>query len=46
MRGVCYAQLELKENACDDFNQAGELGFFEAYEIIKEYCKSNDKKKK
>ena len=27
-----------------DFNQAGELGFFEAYEIIQEYCKENNKK--
>jgi len=43
-RGICYAQEELKENACNDFYQAGELGFFEAYEIIQEYCKENNKK--
>jgi len=45
-RGICYAQVELKENACNDFYQAGELGFFEAYEVIKDYCKENNKQKK
>ena len=47
-RGICYANLDLKNNACEDFNKAGELGFFQAYEVIKEYCaeKENVKKKK
>jgi len=45
-RGICYAQVKLKENACNDFYQAGELGFFEAYEVIQEYCKGNNKQKK
>ena len=45
-RGICHAQVELKENACYDFNQAGELGFFEAYEIIQKYCEDNKKSKK
>jgi tetratricopeptide (TPR) repeat protein len=45
-RGICYAQLDLRDDACNDFNQAGELGFFEAYEIIKEYCRESEKEKK
>jgi tetratricopeptide (TPR) repeat protein len=44
-RGICYANIALKNNACDDFNQAGELGFFEAYEIIKKYCENEEEKK-
>jgi hypothetical protein len=40
----------MKGNACDDFNKAGELGMFEAYEVIKEYCEEQEppksKKKK
>ena len=43
-RGICYAQLELKENACNDFNQAGDLGFFKAYEVIQQYCEGDNKK--
>ena len=30
--------LELKVSACDDFQKAGELGLFEAYQVIKDYC--------
>jgi hypothetical protein len=36
----------MMNNACDDFVKAGELGFFEAYEIIKEYCQDKNNKKK
>ncbi|MBT8386076.1 MAG: tetratricopeptide repeat protein, partial [Ignavibacteria bacterium] len=42
-RGICYANIELKENACTDFIKAGDLGLFEAYEVIKEYCKKDEK---
>jgi hypothetical protein len=37
-RGICYANLDIKGNACDDFRKAGELGLFEAYQVIKNYC--------
>jgi tetratricopeptide (TPR) repeat protein len=45
-RGICYANINLKDNACDDLNHSGELGFFEAYEVINKYCKKEEKKKK
>ena len=45
-RGICYANVNLKDNACDDLNRAGELGFFEAYEIIRKFCIKDEKKKK
>jgi hypothetical protein len=35
----------MKANACEDFNKAGELGMFEAYEVIKEYCEEKEKPK-
>jgi hypothetical protein len=44
-RGICYANIEMKKNACDDFNRAGELGLFEAYHVIKEYCEEKEKPK-
>ena len=42
-RGICYASLELKVSACDDFKRAGELGLFEAYQVIKDYCEEKEK---
>ena len=45
-RGICYANINLKDNACDDLNRAGELGFFEAYEVIRIFCMKEEKKKK
>jgi len=45
-RGICYANINLKDNACDDLNRAGELGFFEAYEVIRKYCMKEEKKKR
>jgi tetratricopeptide (TPR) repeat protein len=45
-RGICYANINLKNNACEDLNRAGELGFFEAYEVIRKYCMREKKKKK
>ena len=35
----------MKGSACDDFKRAGELGIFEAYKIIKDYCEEKDKLK-
>jgi tetratricopeptide (TPR) repeat protein len=45
-RGICYANINLKNSACDDLNRAGELGFFEAYEVIRKFCMTEEKKKK
>ncbi|MCH8033450.1 MAG: tetratricopeptide repeat protein [Bacteroidetes bacterium] len=45
-RGICYANISLKDNACDDLNRAGELGFFEAYDVIRKFCLKEEKKKK
>lgn len=44
-RGISYANINLKDNACDDFDRAAELGFFEAYEVINKYCKKEEKEK-
>lgn len=44
-RGICYANINLKNNACDDLNRAGELGFFEAYEVIRKFCMKEKEKK-
>jgi hypothetical protein len=27
-----------KDNACDDYRHAADLGYLKMYEIIKEYC--------
>ena len=45
-RGICYANVNLKDNACEDLNRAGELGFFEAYEVIRKFCRKGERKKK
>jgi len=45
-RGICYANVNLKDNACEDLNRAGELGFFEAYEVIRKFCGKGERKKK
>ncbi len=37
--------LNIKVSACDDFKRAGELGLFEAYQVIKDYCEEKDKPK-
>jgi len=44
-RGICYANLNMKGNACDDFNKAGELGLFEAYQVVKDFCEEKEKPK-
>jgi len=43
-RGICYVNINLKVSACDDLNHAGELGFFEAYEVINKFCKKRTEK--
>jgi tetratricopeptide (TPR) repeat protein len=45
MRGSIYLKLEDRNNACSDFNRAGELGYFDAYEMINRYCIQTKKKK-
>ncbi len=45
MRGSIYLKLEDRNKACSDFNRAGELGFFDAYEMINKYCVKIKKKK-
>lgn len=46
LRGI--AEITLKENnkACEDFKKAGELGYFDAYEMIKKYCEPKKKTQK
>ena len=43
LRGVSQVMLDKKDLACLDFKKSGELGYFDAYEMIKKYC---DNKKK
>lgn len=37
-RGNCYLILGDKELACRNFSKSGELGYKEAYEMIRKYC--------
>lgn len=48
LRGVIEVTTEEYDKACKDFKKAGELGYFDAYEMIKKYCdkKYLQKKKK
>jgi len=48
LRGLSLLSLNEDKNACADFKRAGELGYFEAYEMIKKHCdpkKKNQNKK-
>lgn len=45
LRGTIYLKLEDKVKACNDFNRAGELGYYNAYEMINKYCVKSKKKK-
>lgn len=45
LRGTIYLKLEDKLKACNDFNRAGELGYYDAYEMINKYCVKSKKKK-
>lgn len=38
IRGISKIELGQKNEGCLDLSKAGELGYFEAYEIIKQYC--------
>lgn len=48
LRGVVEVTNEDYDKACKDFKKAGELGYFDAYEMVKKYCdkKVLQKKKK
>ena len=37
-RGLAKIQLGQKDSGCLDLSKAGELGYVEAYEAIKQYC--------
>ena len=37
-RGLAKLGLGQKDSGCLDFSKAGELGYSEAYQSIKEYC--------
>ena len=47
LRGISEVKIEMTDRACFDFKKAGELGYFDAYEMTKKYCepKQNTKKK-
>ena len=38
-RGLAKIILHQKDNGCLDLSKAGELGFYQAYDEIKKYCK-------
>lgn len=46
LRASCEIVLEEYDNACKDFKKAGDLGYFDAYEMIKKYCDPKKKPKK
>lgn len=46
MKGVAEISMNNKEKACFDLNRAGDLGYFDAYELIKKNCGKNKKVKK
>ncbi len=37
-RGLTKLYLGQKDSGCLDLSKAGELGYYEAYDAIKEYC--------
>ncbi len=37
-RGIAMIKLGQKDSGCLDLSKAGELGYFDAYDVIKEYC--------
>lgn len=39
-RGVSEINLKMNDEACYDFKKAGELGYFDAYEMTKKYCET------
>ncbi|MCH8014820.1 MAG: tetratricopeptide repeat protein, partial [Candidatus Dadabacteria bacterium] len=37
-RGIVKIHLGQKDSGCLDLSKAGEMGFFQAYDAIKQYC--------
>ena len=37
-RGLSKLSLHQKDEGCMDLSKAGELGYYEAYDMIKKYC--------
>jgi tetratricopeptide (TPR) repeat protein len=46
LRGMNEVSLEMNDKACYDFKKAGDLGYFDAYEMIKKYCEPKKKTEK
>ena len=44
--GTSEIALEEFDKACKDFKKAGDLGYFDAYEMIKKHCNSKKKTQK
>ncbi len=42
-RGIAKYNIGLKEEACSDWNKAGNLGDYDAYKYLSRYCKEVDK---
>ncbi len=38
VRGIAKIQLDQKDSGCLDLSKAGELGYMDAYDLIKKYC--------
>jgi len=45
LRGLSLLSINDEKNACADFKKAGDLGYFDAYEMIKKYCDNKKKTK-
>lgn len=46
LRALTEISLNNKTNACNDFVKAGDLGYFDSYEMIKKYCDNKQIQKK
>jgi tetratricopeptide (TPR) repeat protein len=46
LRGVSEINLKMNNKACYDFKKAGELGYFDAYEMTKKYCETKKQTQK
>jgi tetratricopeptide (TPR) repeat protein len=46
LRGIAEVTFEEYDKACKDFVKAGELGYFDAYEMSKKYCDKNFSRKR
>ena len=42
LRGIARAELGDKEGACEDWKRSFELGFNDAFKLIKEFCEMDD----